>query len=214
MIALLKYVLQTEFEVNVYSYDNKRLRLNEVISTIVTANVSAKLKNMFKYGILLTMKDVLPILKFPPELILKNLRKSCQTIHDIDFANDLDYYQQLRFTKRGPNSLGRLDEHKIGSAQRQLHPSMIGLVDLLDISKDVGQSGMISPWADLTEFAKSDINEYPNIKFELYKFIVDTFPNPALRFNANNIVEYNKILDKLCTSAYVTMEYKLPKEDM
>ena len=48
MIALLRYVLQTEFtDVNIYSYENKRLRLNEVISTIVTAEVSEKLKKMF-----------------------------------------------------------------------------------------------------------------------------------------------------------------------
>ena len=96
-----KFVLQTEFtDIDIYSYENKRLRLNEVISTIVTATVSDKLRSMFRYGVLLTMKDLVPLLKFHPHLILKNLHK-LGTVHTIDFANDLDYYQQLRFTKRG-----------------------------------------------------------------------------------------------------------------
>lgn len=206
MIALLRYVLETEFtDVDIYSYENKRLRLNEVISTIVTAEVSSKLKRMFKYGVLLKMKDMEPLLKFHPQIILKNLHK-LGTIGTTDFANDLDYPQQLRFTKRGPNSLGRLDKHKVGFAQRQLHPSMIGNVDLLDYSKDVGQSGMISPWADIATINNVDINKYPNIKYDLFDFIRHEFPSD-LTFNANNIVEYNRILDKLVMSAYINIDY-------
>lgn len=101
MIALLRYVLQTEFtDVNIYSYENKRLRLNEVISTIVTAEVSEKLKKMFRFGMLIKMTDMQPAVKFRPELILKNIYK-LGTVHVTDFANDLDYPQHLRFTKRG-----------------------------------------------------------------------------------------------------------------
>lgn len=211
MISLLRYVLQTEFDdVNIYSYENKRLRLNEVISTIITAEVSEKLKKMFKFGILLKMKDMQPLLKFHPQIILKNMHK-LGTVHVTDFANDLDYYQQLRFTKRGPNSLGRIDKHKINFSQRQMHPSMIGKIDLLESHKDVGQSGMISPWADISSFNENNINKYPNIKFELFKFIQDTFPNPALRLNASNIAEYNRILDKLVMSVYVDLDYKIEK---
>ena len=46
MISLLKYCLQTDFDVNIFSYENKRLRHNEILSTIVTAEVSDKLKRM------------------------------------------------------------------------------------------------------------------------------------------------------------------------
>lgn len=109
MISLLRYVLQTEFtDVNIYSYENKRLRLNEVISTIVTAEVSRKLKSMFKYGMLLKMKDMQPLMKFHPQMILKNMH-TLGTVHVTDFANDLDYYQQLRFTKKGQRDISKLD---------------------------------------------------------------------------------------------------------
>lgn len=213
MIALLRYVLQTEFtDVNIYSYENKRLRLNEVISTIVTAEVSEKLKKMFKYGMLLKMVDMEPAVKFRPDLILKNIYK-LGTVHVTDFANDLDYPQHLRFTKRGPNSLGRLDNHKINFVHRQLHPSMIGVIDLLDYSKDVGQSGMISPWADISLLSEVNTNKYPNIKYDLFEFIQNEFPNPGIRFNCNNIEEYNRLLDRLVWSTYMNIEYHVNSEE-
>lgn len=210
MVSLLRYCLQTEFTgVNIYSYENKRLRLNEVISTIVTAEVSEKLKKMFKYGILIKMKELQPLVKFGPDLILKNMYK-LGTVHVTDFANDLDYYQQLRFTCKGPNSLGRVDKHKINFGHRQLHPSAIGNVDLLDSSKDVGQSGMISPWGSADMLYEADVNKYPNIKYDLFKFICDEFP-PALTFDCDNIVDYNRLLDRLTAAAYVNFEYKIPE---
>lgn len=104
MVALLRYILQTEFtDIDIFSYENKRLRLNEVISTIVTAEVSDKLKRMFKFGILIKMKELQPLLKFHTDLILKNMYK-LGTVHVTDFANDLDYYQQLRFTRKGQHT--------------------------------------------------------------------------------------------------------------
>lgn len=110
-----------------------------------------------------------------------------------------------------PNSLGRLDKHKIGFTQRQLHPSMIGLVDMLESSKDVGQSGMISPWADTSIISDTNINKYPNIKFELFKFIQENFDDGALIFSCDNIVEYNQILDKLVESSMINVDYKIKR---
>lgn len=213
MVALLRYVLQTDLsDINIYSYENKRLRLNEIISTIVTAEVSDKLKRMFKFGILIKIKEMQPLLKFRPDLILKNLYK-LGTVHVTDFANDLDYYQQLRWTKNGPNSLGRIDKHKINFIQRQLHPSMIGIIDLLHSSKDVGQSGMISPWSDTTMLSDVDVNKYPNIKYDLFNFIRDEFSDIALTFDCDNIVDYNRILDRLVEAAYVNFEWKIPETE-
>lgn len=110
-----------------------------------------------------------------------------------------------------PNSLGRVDKHKINFVQRQLHPSMMGIVDLLESSKDVGQSGMISPWADTSMLSDTNVNKYPNIKFDLFQFICDEFPDPTLTFDCDNIVDYNRMLDKLVAAAYVNFEYKIPE---
>lgn len=101
MTSLLRYVLQTRFtNVNIFSFENKRLRHNEVVSTIVTAEVSAKLKKMFRYGIQIKMVDMESSLKFNPGLILKKMSR-LGTVHVTDFANDLDYTQGLKYTRKG-----------------------------------------------------------------------------------------------------------------
>lgn len=206
MTSLLRYVLQTEFVgVNIYSFENKRLRHNEVISTIVTEEVSGKLKKMFTFGTQLKMTDMLSHLKFNPGLILRKINR-LGTVHVTDFSNDLDYPQGLRFTRKGPNSLGRVDKHKVGFAHRQMHPSMIGVIDCLDSSKDVGQSGMISPWADVSALSDSDVNKYPNMKYELFDFIRTHFPS-SMSFKCNNIQEYNAILDKLTTFSRIDLNF-------
>lgn len=214
MIGLLRYVLQTEFtNIDIYSFENKRLRRNEVISTIVTADVSDKLKRMYKFGILLKMKDMESILKFHPQIILnKMVGKLDGIVHVTDFTNDMDFCQKLKFSKKGPNSLGRLDKHRIGFGQRQLHPSMLGVIDLLESSKDVGQSGMISPWADLSQMNESNDTRFPNVKYELYKFITSEFPEPAITLNCDNIDEFNEIMDKLVMRSYINIDQYIEKE--
>lgn len=208
MTSLLRYVLQTRFtNVNIFSFENKRLRHNEVVSTIITAEVSAKLKKMFRFGIQIKMSEMEACLKFNPSLILKKINR-LGTVHVTDFANDLDYTQCLKYTRKGPNSLGRVDKHKVGIAHRQLHPSMIGIVDLMDSTKDVGQTGMISPWADVSVLSECDVNKYPNIKYDLFDFIRNTFPM-SLRFNCNNIQEYNNILDRLTIFSRIDVDYRV-----
>lgn len=208
MVGLLRYVLQTEFtDMNIYSFENKRLRLNEVVSTIVTANVSEKLKHLFRYGILAKTKDAESSMKFSPNLILQNIYK-LGTIHTTDFVNDMDYYQSLKMTRKGPNSLGNSDKHKIKFGHKQLNPSQIGKIDLLEAVKDVGQTNMLSPYADLSDFHNADKNKYPNVKYDLFKFIQEEFSEcSAFIFDCDNIEDYNKILDKLCRESTITMDY-------
>ena len=110
--------------------------------------------------------------------------------------------------EHSPNSLGRIDKHKVGFAHRQMHPSMIGVIDMLDSSKDVGQSGMISPWADISELSESNVNKYPNIKYELFDFIRTHFPM-SLRFDCNDIQSYTAILDKLTVFSRIDLNFSI-----
>lgn len=101
MISLLKYILQTEFDdMNFFSFENKRLRRNEVISTIITAMVSDKLKKMFRFGALAMMSDIEDCFKFSPDSILSKMY-GLGTVHSIDFANDLDYPHLFGYTRKG-----------------------------------------------------------------------------------------------------------------
>lgn len=86
-------------------------------------------------------------------------------------------------------------------------------MDLLESSKDVGQSCVISPWADLTDFAKSDKNRFPNVKYDLFKFIQENFEDNALIFEAHNIEELNESLDKLVTMSMINLNYNIKVEE-
>lgn len=86
-------------------------------------------------------------------------------------------------------------------------------MDLLESSKDVGQSCVISPWADLTDFAKSNKNRFPNVKYDLFKFIQENFEDNAFIFEANNIEELNESLDKLVTLSMINLHYNVKSED-
>lgn len=142
-------------------------------------------------------------------------RQTCQDIVWASGEKSEKFIRELRgvanYVNIPPNSLGRLDTHKINFVHRQLHPSMIGLVDLLDYSKDVGQSGMISPWADISTISNSDTHKYPNVKYDLFEFIQEEFPNPDITFHCKNIKEYNALLDKLVLSTYMNIKYYVPE---
>ena len=72
---------------------------------------------------------------------------------------------------------------------------------------------MISPWSDTTMLSDVDVNKYPNIKYDLFNFIRDEFSDIALTFDCDNIVDYNRILDRLVEAAYVNFEWKIPETE-
>lgn len=197
IFTFLRFTLQTELkDVDIMSLESKRFRRNEMISTIVTSLISEKLKMIFRYGVSITMSDLESLCRFQPTMITKQLYK-IGTMHPTDFVNDNDYPNRQKWTKRGPNSLGRQDENKIKLYQRQSHPSYIGNIDLYDCPKDVGQSGMFSPWMKRNSFEEK-YEEYNSVKFDLYKFIEKHFPGYD-RIDVNSIEELNEVLDRLVT---------------
>ena len=110
-----------------------------------------------------------------------------------------------------PNSLGNTDAHKIGFSHKQLNPSQIGKIDLFESVKDVGQTSMLSPYADLSDLRKYDRDKYPNIKYDLYKFIKTEFDEiVSVEFNCSSIEEYNDIIDKLCHESIITLDHFIP----
>jgi hypothetical protein len=42
---------------------------------------------------------------------------------------------------------------------------------------------------------------------------IDNFPEPALRFEASNLEEYNRILDNLVMHTYINIDYHIKKEE-
>ena len=47
-----------------------------------------------------------------------------------DNVNDMDMFSKLKFTIKGPNSLGGKSDNTISTAYRGIHPSFIGRIDI------------------------------------------------------------------------------------
>jgi hypothetical protein len=48
-----------------------------------------------------------------------------------DNVNDMSFWSKFRYTNKGPHSLGGKNSNNIGIKYRDLHPSMLGEIDVL-----------------------------------------------------------------------------------
>ena len=109
--------------------ENKRLRCNEYIASLLTKIFSDKVNRILALGNKVTMVHLLDMFKFTGEALIKALHQSSLLRFD-DRVNDLDFFTKLKITAKGPNSLGTNNENKISMRYRDLHPSMIGRIDV------------------------------------------------------------------------------------
>jgi len=51
-------------------------------------------------------------------------------VNTTDKINDMDFFSKLRYTIKGPNSLGGKNDNRISKKYRDIHPSYIGKLDI------------------------------------------------------------------------------------
>jgi len=117
------------------SLENKRLRCNEYIASLLTKTFSDRVNRIIGMGSKATLKNVEEIFKFQGDLILSQLHKSGLLRYD-DSVNDLDIFGKLKITFKGPNSLGNNNDNNISTKYRGLKISYVTLL-IAGISKQV-----------------------------------------------------------------------------
>lgn len=126
---------------------NKRLRRNEYIASLLTKEFSDRLSRIIGLGNRVTIEKIEEIFSFPGTILLQQLHKSGILRFD-DKINDMDLFSKLRYTLKGPNSLGGKNSKNISTKYKGLHPSYIGLLDInVCGTTDPGSSGLITPFA-------------------------------------------------------------------
>lgn len=109
----------------------------------------------------------------------------------------MDFWSRLRYTNKGPHSLGSNNSNNIGIKYRGLHPSMLGEIDVLVCgNSDPGTSGLLSPFAKIDGLYFNKDAEPSEFYFNLmkdlekkwdekgYKYIKMNFENPIDFYNA------------------------------
>lgn len=87
-----------------------------------------------------------------------------------DRSNDNDSFSSLRYSVRGPNSLGMRSERNISIKYRSCHPSYLGKLDLNTCSaSSPGLNGCISPFAKTDRLWFDRKKEPETQEYEIYK---------------------------------------------
>lgn len=200
---LLRWILQNYHALwskDNLSMMNKRLRCNEYLGSIMTAEISKRINRLVSLGDKATIKDFQSAFKFPRDILITKLYSS-GILRYAESNNDMDFGVRYSFTKKGPNSLGNNNNRKIPTRQRLLHPSMLGYIDSASTSNsDPGQGGDLSPWNNMTSFYFDDSLAENELHFKLKQFL-DAHPlgddYEELVIKCDTEESYNAMLDKL-----------------
>ena len=109
--------------------DNKRLRCNEYIASLLTKTFSERVNRIIAMGSKASLKNVKEIFKFPGDIIITQLHRSGLLRYDAR-VNDMDFFGKTKVTTKGPNSLGNNNANNIAIKYRGIDPSFIGRLDI------------------------------------------------------------------------------------
>lgn len=175
---------------------NKRLRCNEYIASLLNAGISEKIKQFINKttktpaDVIKKYKDLLNYRG--TELIAK--AHASGLIRTDDIVNDLDFFQKLKITTKGPNSLGSKDSRTVSVAYRSLHPSHIGKLDLNVCSaSEPGLTNILVPMVETDGLYFSDSPSEPETGIYDFKKEMGEFNEcETIEFDP---VKYNAIVD-------------------
>ena len=104
--AILRWMMMNFNELRMkdnLSLDNKRLRCNEYIASLLTYEFSQRLNRVITLGAKATMQNFLDMFKFSGEILIQRMHISGILRFD-DCINDMDFFTKCRYTTKGPNS--------------------------------------------------------------------------------------------------------------
>lgn len=201
---LLRWIVQnyhTLWSKDNLSMINKRLRCHEYIGSFVTAEVSKRINRIVSLGDKATIRDMMNAFRFPEDIFITRLYSS-GVLRYAENDSDMDFAMKMKYTAKGPNSLGGKDARRIPIRQRILHPSMLGFIDIADSSNsDPGRSGSLSPFNKMNSMY-FDNSLYENEMHYRINKILDEMPDDdpemqEIEIKCDNEEEFNAILDKL-----------------
>ena len=130
--SVVRWMVQNYIEIKKkdnLDLDNKRLRLNEYVAALLSKRMGEAINRILTLGGKIKLKQVKDVFKFPGTLIFQLLYSSPLLKYN-DSVNDLDAFSALRYSVRGPNSLGNRSDRNISIKYRSCHPSYINRLDL------------------------------------------------------------------------------------
>lgn len=162
--------------------NTKRIRCNEYIASLFTADLSKRLNRVISMGEKATVESMREIFKFPGDIIIQEMQKSGVLRFD-DSVNDLSFFSKIKYTNKGPNSLGNKNSNNIGLRYRDLHPSFLGHVDILVCgNSDPGTSGCLSPFSKIKGLYFDNSEEPNEFYYNLMLYLKEKCKKKDIKF--------------------------------
>lgn len=132
------------------SLDNKRLRLSEYLISPLLRKLSTNTYRILNTKTPLTMNRLKTIFNLSPFFLVK---KQSDLLRYDNAVNDLDFNLALKYSSRGPQSLGGGGKKNVATVYRDIHLSQVGKMSLNSCSAtDPGLSGTLSPFIETDGF--------------------------------------------------------------
>lgn len=141
--AVIRWMLRNFNELKMkdnMNLKNKRLRLGEQNAAILIKRLNQRKR---KFITDITTNKIKPyyikdLINFDQDFVIKTINgaKSSLMRYD-DSVNDADMWNALKFSLKGPNSLGEKNSNSVNILNRDIHTSYVGRLDLNASSKAV-----------------------------------------------------------------------------
>lgn len=182
---------------------NKRLRDNEYIASLMTNELSKSLyriMNKVRKPQSRNLNTLEELFSFRGDILINNLYNSGLFKYD-DVVNDMDFWNKLKYTIKGPNSQGGSSGKTIATCQRGIDPSFVGRIDLNVVgNSDPGATGILVPFIKTYGLNISDKKEPETKQFELLQIIEEAARNEheyIENFGIETYDDYSELIDKI-----------------
>ena len=198
--------------------NNKRLRCNEYIASLMTLEISKRLHRIITLGARATMENYLEMFKFNGDILLTRMHSSGILRFDANI-NDMNFWSKLKYTIKGPHSVGNKNKNNVSAKLRDNHPSQLGYIDLITCgNSDPGTSGLLSPFNDMKGFYFDDSKDCDDgmwdLREEINSVLERSDDTVFIDIICDNKDEYYACLDKLRRISNNTTIVGQPKEDI
>lgn len=148
---------------------NKRLRDAECLGSLLTKAFSERVNRIIRLGKKVDMEQLEGMFNFNGDIIITELQTSGLLRYD-ERINDQDLWNKLKWTTKGPNSLGGKNDKNISIKYRGIHPSYIGKIDLnVCGNSDPGTTGVLTPMCKTHGLYFSEVEEPEDFSYEFNK---------------------------------------------
>ena len=182
---------------------NKRLRDNEYIASLMTrelSNTLYRIMSKVRKPQSRNLNTLEELFSFRGDILINNLYNSGLFKFD-DVVNDMDFWNKLKYTIKGPNSQGGSSGKTIATCQRGIDPSFVGRIDLNVVgNSDPGATGVLTPFIETHGLNISDKKEPETKQFELLQIIEEAVKNEyeyIEKFGIETYDDYYNMINKI-----------------